>query len=140
MEIETKIIKEFNEFMKVNSAFRDKLLILPDNPRSFSTFPTIILREMGNVDAINYKTLNNVEYADNITIQVDIYAKDVTIGNTIYNSKIVINELKTLVSNFFRYYGFTRTSNNPNDYIDISVKRQTMLFNGNLNSWNNYIN
>lgn len=140
MNIETTLIKEFNTFMKANSIFSDKLLILPDTPQSFSTFPTIIFREMGNVDSSAYKTTNRLEYGEDLTYQVDIYTKNVVLGNTTYNSKIVINEIKELVAKFFRNCGFDRISNNPNDYIDISVKRQTMIFSATINSWNKKLN
>lgn len=139
MQIEQDLIKEYNEFIKANSVFKDKLIVLPDTPRSFSTFPTIIFKESNNIDNIQIKTTNSLEYGDDLTYQVEIYTKDVLVDNTMYNSRIVINELKDLTYKFFRNVGFTRTSSTRGEYIDITVKRQVMIFSATLQSWNKYI-
>lgn len=139
MQIEQDLIKEYNEFIKTNSVFKDKLIVLPDTPRSFSTFPTIIFKESNNIDNTQIKTTNSLEYGDDLTYQIEIYTKDVLVGNTMYNSRIVINELKDLTYKFFRNVGFTRTSSTRGEYIDITVKRQVMIFSATLQSWNKYI-
>jgi hypothetical protein len=137
--VESDIAVEFNKYIKATSVFRDKLLILPDTPQSFSTFPTIIIRETNNIDNLSLKSTEFSEYGDSISYQVDIYTKDVIIDATKYSSKIVINELRDLVHNFFRQNGFERTEDTNGEYIDLSVKRRTLLFNGTVQSWNKSI-
>lgn len=137
--IESELILDFNNFIKANSVFKDVLLVLPDTPQSFSTFPTIIIRETNNYDNSNLLTTEYSEFGDNITYQVDIYTKDVRIGNTKYNSKIVINELRDLIHRFFRNNGFERTEDTNGEYIEIEVKRRTLLFSATVKSWNKSI-
>lgn len=139
MNIEVELLKEYNSFIKTNSVFKDKLLVLPDTPQSFSNFPTIIFKEANNSDSIDLMTLNRMEYGDDLTYQVEIYTKDVILGNTTYHSRVVINELKDLTAKFFRNVGFTRTSSQRGEYIDINVKRHIMIFNATQQSWNNRI-
>lgn len=137
--VESDIAVEFNKYIKATSVFRDKLLVLPDTPQSFSTFPTIIIRETNNIDNLSLKSTEFSEYGDSISYQVDIYTKDVIIDSTKYSSKIVINELRDLVHRFFRQNGFERTEDANGEYIDLSVKRRTLLFTGTVQSWNKSI-
>ena len=51
MNLEVGLLKEYNSFIKANSVFKDKLLVLPDTPQSFSNFPTIIFKEANNSDS-----------------------------------------------------------------------------------------
>ena len=139
MNIEVGLLKEYNSFIKTNSVFKDKLIVLPDTPQSFSNFPTIIFKEANNVDNLSLMALNRMEYGDDLTYQVEIYTKDVILGNTTYHSRVVINELKDLTAKFFRNVGFTRTSSQRGEYIDINVKRHIMIFNATRQSWNNRI-
>lgn len=139
MNIEVGLLKEYNSFIKANSVFKDKLLVLPDTPQSFSNFPTIIFKEANNYDSTDLMTLNRMEYGDDLTYQVEIYTKDVVIGNTTYHSRVIINELKDLTAKFFRNVGFTRTSSQRGEYIDINVKRHIMIFNATRQSWDNRI-
>ena len=137
--IENELILDFNKFIKANSVFKDVLLVLPDTPQSFSTFPTIIIREVGNIDNSNLLTTEYSEYGDSLSYQVDIYTKDVRVGNNKYNSKVVINELRDLIHRFFRNNGFTRTEDANGEYIEIEVKRRTLLFTATVKSWNKSI-
>ena len=139
MNLEVGLLKEYNSFIKANSVFKDKLLVLPDTPQSFSNFPTIIFKEANNYDSTDLMTLNRMEYGDDLTYQVEIYTKDVVIGNTTYHSRVVINELKELTTKFFRNVGFIRTSSQRGEYIDINVKRHIMIFNATRQSWDNRI-
>ena len=139
MNIEVGLLKEYNSFIKTNSVFKDKLIVLPDTPQSFSNFPTIIFKEANNVDNLSLMALNRMEYGDDLTYQVEIYTKDVILGNTTYHSRVVINELKDLTAKFFKYCGFQREGSTRGEYTDINVKRQTMLFSGSLSSWNKNI-
>lgn len=138
-DLETQLLKEFKEFMATKSTFSDKLKILPNTPQSFVKFPTIIFRERNNSDYSRGKSLNYVEYIDNLIYQVDIYTKDIIVDNKKYVARDVIIELKNLVSEFFRNIGFERNNSLKNDYIDKTIYRQTMTFTGQMNSWNKKI-
>lgn len=138
-DLETQLLKEFKEFMATKSTFSDKLKILPNTPQSFVKFPTIIFRERNNSDYSRGKSLNYVEYIDNLIYQVDIYTKDIIVDNKKYVARDVIIELKKLVSEFFRNIGFERNNSLKNDYIDKTIYRQTMTFTGQMNSWNKKI-
>lgn len=139
MDFETKIVKDFNNYITDKSIFGDTLKVLPDTPQSFATFPTIIVREVSNTQSVTNTSTNYHETADNVAYQVDIYSKAVTIGNKKYQARNVVNELVLLTCNFFMNYGFVRTSGNRNNYIDISVNRYTMLFTTSRNNWNGKI-
>ena len=138
-DLETQLLKEFKEFMATKSTFSDILKILPNTPQSFVKFPTIIFRERNNSDYSRGKSLNYVEYIDNLIYQVDIYTKDIIVDNKKYVARDVIIELKNLVSEFFRNIGFERNNSLKNDYIDKTIYRQTMTFTGQMNSWNKKI-
>lgn len=137
--IESQLIIDFNNFLKATSVFKNNLIVLPDTPQSFSTFPTIIIRETGNIDSSSLLTTDYSEFGDYVTYQVDIYTKNVTIGSTKYSSKTVINELRDLIHRFFRQNGFTRTEDTNGEYIEIEVKRRTLMFTGTVKSWNKSI-
>ncbi len=137
--VETQLIKEFAEFIANKSTFGEKTKILPNTPQSFVTFPTIIFRERNNSDYSRGKSLNYIEYIDNLIYQVDIYTKDVIVDGKKYVARDVITELKMLVAEFFRNIGFERNNSLKNDYIDKTIYRQTMTFTGQINSWNKKI-
>lgn len=136
MDLEHELIKMYNDFMKANSAFADKLLIVPKTPQSFSTFPTIVFIESSNVDYLRGKTLNRQEYMDRITYTVEVYSKDTIIGNTKYLSSTIIKELTQLTNKFFNRVGFTRVSSNRGEYIDLTVDRHISIFEAKINNWN----
>lgn len=136
MDIENKIIKEFSDYIKEKSIFKDTIKVVPDTPESFATFPTIVIKEAINRQNTNATSTNYYEYADDITYQVEIYTKNVTINNVKYQSRNVLSELRLLVCNFFMNCGFERTDGTRGNYPDESIKRYIMLFRGSLNSWN----
>lgn len=139
MNIETTLLKEYKEFIKKNSIFKDVLKVLPDTPQSFSSFPTIIFKESDNSDSLEVKTLNSIEYGDSLTYQIEFYAKNVKLGNTTYAGRTVINELKELTAKFFRNVGFERESSTRGEYIDISVLRHIQIYTASINNWNKKI-
>lgn len=136
MDIETDILLSFKKYINQKSIFRDILKVFPSSPQSFSSFPTIVVREVNNFDYEGAKTLNKMEYMDYLTYQVDIYTQDVVVNGMEYPARLVISELKKLVNDFFSNLNFTRTSSTKGDYIDITVSRHIMLFSAKLNSWN----
>ena len=139
MDLENKIIKSYNDYIKDKSIFGETLKVLPEAPQSFSTFPTIIVREVSNTQSIYNTTTNHYEHASNVAYQVDVYSKAITLGNKKYQARNVVSELVLLTCNFFMDYGFIRTSGNKNDYVDITINRYTMLFTTTRNNWNGKI-
>ena len=113
--------------------------IFSKTPQSFSVFPTIILKEVNNIDNGMVNSLNNIEYVDRISYQVEIYSKDVVIRNKKISSLAIINDLKPLIHSFFRNLNFERDISQPSEYIDISIDKYIFLFSANIQSWNNYI-
>ncbi len=139
MYIENDLIKEYNEFMRKKSLFFKYLKIVPTTPKSFLNFPTIIFKESNNVDNIPTMSLNKIEYGENLTYQVDIYTKNITIDGKEYPANFIETEIRKLTSDFFRNVGFLKNSDVPTEYIDITVRRRTMLFSGIIVSWNSSI-
>ena len=139
MDLENKIIKSYSNYIKDKSIFGNTLQVYPEPLQSFSTFPTIIIKEVSNTQSTFNTSTNRYEYADNVTYQVDIYSKAITLGNKKYQARNVVNELVLLTCNFFMDCGFVRTSGNKNDYIDISINRYTMIFTATRNNWNGKI-
>lgn len=135
-DIETKLLKEYKEFMNTNSTFKDLLKILPSTPQSFSVYPTIVFSEVGNSDYILGKSLDRLETVDNLTYQVDIYTKDIKLNNNTYAARTVINELKDLTFKFFNDICFIRENATRGEYIDVTVSRYTIVATGKLNNWN----
>ena len=139
MDLENKIIKSYNDYIKDKSIFGETIKVLPEAPQSFSTFPTIIVREVSNTQSVFNTSTNRYEHADNVAYQIDIYSKAITLGNKKYQARNVVSELVLLTCNFFMDYGFIRTSGMKNDYIDITINRYTMLFTTTRNNWNGKI-
>ena len=135
-DIETRIIKSFDEYIRNTSIFGDNIKVLPSAPQSFSTFPTIIVEEVNNVQSIRNTSTTFQEYGDKLTYKVDIYAKNLTVGNVKYQARNVRKDLVVLTCDFFMQYGFVRTSGTRNEYVDISIDRYTMLFQATKNNWN----
>lgn len=139
MDIETQLLREYKEYMANKSIFGELVKILPSTPQSFSIFPTIVFSEVNNTDYTLGKTLERTESVDNLSYQVDIYTRDVKLGNQTYSARTVINELKDLTFKFFNDIGFIRINALRGEYIDVTIQRYTMLFNGKLNNWNKKI-
>lgn len=136
LDTETRIVKEYNDYIKNISIFGDTIEVLPSAPQSFTKFPTIIVREMRNTQSVANTSTNFHEHADNLTYQVDIYTKNLNLGNVKYQARNVTSELVLLTCDFFMRCGFIRTSGTRNDYVDITVNRYTMLFQTTKNNWN----
>ena len=139
MDTETRIIKEYNNYIINKSIFGNTTKILPNAPQSFTTFPTIIVKEVSNTQSVLNTSTNYYEHADNITYQVDIYTKAIEVGNKKYQARNVVSELVLLTCDFFMNCGFVRISGNRNDYVDITINRYTMLFQATKNNWNGKI-
>ena len=139
MDTETRIIKEYNNYITSKSIFGDTIKVLPSAPQSFATFPTIVVKEVSNTQSVPNTSTNYYEHADNITYQVDIYSKAIEKGNKKYQARNVVSELVLLTCDFFMNCGFVRISGNRNDYVDITINRYTMLFRATRNNWNGKI-
>ena len=138
-DTETRIIKEYNNYILDKSIFRDTIKVLPNPPQSFSTFPTIVISEISNVQNIRATSTNYYEHSDRIGYRVDIYTKNITIGNKKYQARNVRSELVLLTCDFFMNCGFIRSNGNKSDYVDISVDRYILTFSANKNNWNGNI-
>lgn len=138
-DLETKLIKSYNDYMLDKSIFKDTLKILPQTPQSVADFPTIIISEINNTQNVASTTTNYYEFADNLAYRVTIYTKSATIGNVKYQARNVRKELVLLTCNFFMNCGFVRVTGTKGEYPDISVDRYEMIFNTTRNSWNGKI-
>lgn len=136
--IETDLFLEYKEYMLNRSIFKDKLLIVPNAPESMTKFPTIVMSEINNSDNSIGKTTDRTEYVSRLSYRVSIFVKPVIIDGVKYQDRQVMDELKKLTYNFFNQAGFNRNSSRKTDnYLDLSVLRQEMIFTGTLASWNN---
>lgn len=136
--IETDLFLEYKEYMLNRSIFKDKLLIVPNAPKSMTKFPTIVMSEINNSDNSIGKTTDRTEYVSRLSYRVSAFVKPITIDGVKYQDRQVMDELKKLTYNFFNQIGFNRNSSRKTDnYLDLSVLRQEMIFTGTLASWNN---
>lgn len=136
MDIEEDLLLMYNTFIKSKSQFSDKLLVVPNTPQSFVSFPTIVFKESNNSDYTFGKTLNRQESVSRLTYQVEIYSKDIVLNGIKYYSRDIIKELKNLTHIFFNDIGFNRISSIKGEYIDITIDRHICLFEGKINNWN----
>lgn len=139
MDLENAILKSYYDYMKEKSFFGENLLIVPKTPMSFSSFPTIILKETNNRDYLLGKSLNRQESVAQVTYTVEIYTKDLTYKNNKYVSQYIMNELKQLTYKFFNNIGFIRTSSARGEFMDITVDRNISIFESKINNWNGII-
>lgn len=139
MEIEENLLIMYYNFIKDNSLFGEKTLIVPKTPQSFSSFPTIVFKESNNSDYSRGKTTNRQEFINRLTYIVDIYTKDTIVNDTKYNSLEVLKELKLLTYEFFNKLGFNRLSSSRAEFMDITVDRNVSIFEGKVNNWNGKI-
>lgn len=135
MDIENQIYKEFKDFIQSKVDYETK--ILPRAPKNLIKFPTIIVKESSNVDYSQSKTLNGLEYADQLMYTIEIYTKDIVINNNLTPSRKMQQELKQLTFEFFRQCGFERMSCTPTEYLDITVDRLIIVEEAIINNWNN---
>lgn len=138
-DLETRLIKLYNNYMMEKSIFNETLKILPQTPQSFASFPTIIIGEINNTQNTNSTTTNHGEFADNLSYRVSIYTKNTTIGNIKYQARNVRKELVMLTCSFFMDYGFTRNVGTKGEYPDITVDRYDLVFGATRNNWNGKI-
>lgn len=138
-DLETRLIKDYYNYMMEKSIFSDTLKILPETPQSFASFPTIIISEINNVQNINSTSTNRREFADNLGYRVSVYSKITTVGNVKYQARNVRKELVMLTCSFFMDYGFIRNTGTKGEYPDISVDRYEMIFSGTRNNWDGKI-
>lgn len=137
---ESVLRKKLLEYIKLKSEYGSYIdNIFSKTPQSFSNFPTIILKEVNNTDNILGKTLDNLEYIDDISIQVEIYSKDIIHNKKRVSSLVIINSLKEIIHNFFRGLGFVRETSQPSEYIDINIDRYVFLFSSKVQNWNNQL-
>lgn len=138
-DTETRIIKEFSNYIKEKSIFGDTIKVYPETPQSIVEFPTIIIKELYNNQNVNSTSTTYYETADNLTYQVDMYTKTITVGNKKYQARNVISELKLLTFDFFMKSGFIRANGTRGEYPDNSIIRYVCLFSATKNNWNGKI-
>lgn len=139
MDLEKELIKLYFNYIKANSLFSEKVLIVPKTPQSFSSFPVIVFKESSNTDMTQGKSLNRMESVDNVNYQVEFYSKDITVDGVFYHSLDVIKELRDLTFKFFNDIGFTRIMGMKGEYIDLTIDRYISIFQGKINNWNGQI-
>ena len=135
--IEEELFKEYKEFIKANSVFKDVVDIFPNTPQQIIKFPIIIMQETNNYDYMQGKSFDRTESVSTISYRVSIYTKPITIGEVKYQPKQVINELRSLTSSFFNNVGLNKDSDTPVDNISQDITRREMLFSGRIANWNN---
>lgn len=136
-DIENYIFLKFKEYMETKSKFNPK--VFSKTPKELAQFPTIIFKEINNVDNMTYRSLDRTQRVYQITDTIEIYTKDMPIGDKKYASKVIMSELKYLVFDFFELYGFQRTSCDIVDYYDYQVDRMVITVVCNQNNWNKKI-
>ena len=137
MNIETDLFLKFKEYMLKNSKYLPN--IFPKAPQSLTNFPTIVMKEYSNVDNNEYKSTNRQEFVNSLSYRIEIYTKDQTINGKVVSSKVILNELKYLVMDFFNVYGFERTQCEYAEYLDVTVDRLIILERALINNWNKKI-
>ena len=138
MNIETSIFKKLKLYLQENSKFSP--YVFNDVPKNLAVFPTIVFQESNNANYTQGTTLDRTETVDNITDTIEIYSKDMVINGVQYSKKEITNELKHLIFDFFRAWGFQRTQASKAEYLNYEVDRYVIIEVCNLNSWNRKIN
>lgn len=138
MNIETPIFKKLKLYLQENSKFSP--YVFNDVPKNLAVFPTIVFQESNNTDYAQGTTLDRTETVDNITDTIEIYSKDTVIDGIQYSKKEITNELKHLIFDFFKAWGFERTQATKAEYLNYEVDRYIIVEVCNLNSWNRKIN
>ena len=137
LEYYDELFDDYYKYMNANSSY--KLNVVKKSPPKLSEFPTIILKEAINVNAIGGTSTNRQELVDLLTYQVDIITKDFIDENGEHPSLEVQKELKLLTFNFFFHRRFDRTSSENWENMNIVYDRLTLLFQGRLQSWNKQV-
>ena len=137
MDRENKIFTLYKTFILSNSKYYPQ--VFNDTPQKLADFPTITFIESDNRDSVNNNSTDRVEYVDELQFKVDIYTKNQKSKHTMIARKIITNELKNLTIEFFRKYGFRRTSCNKAEFLDIEVDRTVIVAECSINNWNGKI-
>ena len=136
LEIYDILFDYYYNFIKQNSLTSIK--VAKKSPPTITTFPTIILKEVQNINTDNI-SLNRQEFVDTISYQIDIYTKDIVENGVEYPSLQLQKELKNLTFDFFLKNGFKRTAFDNWENNNIVYDRLTVIFQCNLQSWDKKI-
>ena len=136
LDIYDELFDHFYNYTKALSP--NNVTISKKSPPTITKFPTIILKEVQNLNTNNI-SLNRQEFTDLLSFQVDIYTKDIVENGVEYASLQIQKELKNITFDFFLKNGFTRTAFENWENNNIVYDRLTMIFQCNLNSWNKKI-
>ena len=136
-DIENYLYLELKNYLATNSKFKPE--VYSKSPKNLAKFPTVIFKETGNTDDIQYRSLNRREIVARITDTIEIYTKDMTIGGVRYASKTVLSELKYLIFDFFEMVGATRISADYAEYYDRQIDRYIIVERYLQNNWNKMI-
>ena len=136
LDIYDELFKDYQSYIKDNINYEIK--IAKKAPQSITKFPTIIMKEVINTNTNNIST-NYQEFVDLVGYQVDIYTKDFIDENGQHYSMEVQKELKQLTYNFFFANRFKRQSYEDWENNNLIYDRLTLVFQGNLQSWNKQI-
>lgn len=137
LEYYDELFNDYYDFIK--SKVEYKVEIEKKSPPNIAKFPTIVFKEVQNVNAIGGTSTNRQELVDLLTYQVDIYTKDLIDENVEHPSLEIQKELKLLTFNFFFHRRFDRTSSDNWENNNIVYDRLTLLFQGRLQSWNKQV-
>lgn len=137
MDRENEIFMMYKKYIQEKSKYKPE--IFNDTPQKLAVFPTITFIESDNRDSVNNNSVDRVEYVDELQFKVDIYTKNQKSKPNMIARKIITNELKNLTIEFFRKYGFRRTSCNKAEYLDIEVDRTVIVAECSINNWNGKI-
>lgn len=130
----------FNDYYKyIKSKVNYSIEIAKKTPQKDLKFPSIIFKEVTNVNAIGGTSTDRTENVDLITYQIDIYTKDFIDDNGQHPSFVIQKELKLLTFDYFFHRGFDRTSSDNWENNNVVYDRLTLLFQGGLQSWNKRI-
>ena len=133
LEYYDELFDDYYNYIKENSSYSPN--VEKKSPPNITKFPTIVLKEAINVNAIGGTSTNRQELVDLLTYQVDIYTKDLIDENGQHPSLEIQKELKLLTFNFFFHRRFDRTSSDSWENMNIVYDRLTLLFQGRLQSW-----
>ena len=147
IKIDTKFDIESFVFLKLKKYLSEKSKfivnadeqVFPKSPKQLAKFPCVVFKETGNVDKIQYRSLDRREQVNQITDTIEIYTQDMTIDGVRYASKYILSELKYLVFDFFEILGATRIDSTPAEYSERQVDRYVIVERYLQNNWNRKI-
>lgn len=136
LDIYDELFDHYYNYIKNTSP--NSVKISKKSPPTITTFPTIILKEVQNLNT-DIMTTNKQEFVDLVSYQVDIYTKDVVENGVEYPSLLLQKELRNLTYDFFLNKGFTRTNYDNWENNNIVYDRLTLIFQARVQSWNKQI-